>query len=52
MTRLFITTFIGMTLLAAITVVFLSGAQADAFASTGVSSGMELMTQMTAPAQN
>lgn len=39
MTRLFLTTLIGMALLAAIVVVFLGGVQSDAFASTQVESG-------------
>lgn len=38
MTRLFLTTLIGMLLLAAIVVVFLSGVQGDAFASTQIDS--------------
>lgn len=52
MTRMFITTLIGMMLLAAVAVVFLSGANTDAFASTtldgGLTAGERLLAQMTA----
>ncbi|MEM1288617.1 MAG: hypothetical protein AAGH60_09730 [Pseudomonadota bacterium] len=50
MTRTFITTLLGMILLAAITAVFLSGAKSDALASTGIQTGAQLLEEIVSPA--
>lgn len=44
MTRLFLTTLIGMVLVAASMVVFLGGVQSDAFASTQIENGQTITT--------